>query len=64
MNLVIPLKANHKTSALKFALYLTNAQNQLELGKLTNVLVTEKTAMKDSFYTKYEKNDLMAKSKW
>lgn len=63
MNLVIPLKANHKTSALKFALYLTNAQNQLELGKLTNVLVTEKTAMKDSFYTKYEKNDLMAKSR-
>lgn len=63
MNLVIPVRAIHKDSALKFALYLTNAQNQLELGKLTNVLVTEKTAMKDDFYTKYNKNDLMAKSR-
>jgi putative chitobiose transport system substrate-binding protein len=63
MNLVIPVRASHKAAALKFALYLTNAKNQLELGKLTNVLVTEKTAMKAPFYTQYNSNDLMAKSR-
>ncbi len=44
MNFVIPLRAKHKDEALKFALFLTNDKNQLELAKLTNVLATnEKT---------------------
>ena len=32
MNFVIPQKAKHKQEALKFALFLTNEQNQLELA--------------------------------
>ena len=63
MNFVIPLKAKHKDEALKFALYLTNDKNQLELAKLTNVIATNKETLKDDFYTKYSKDDLMAKAR-
>lgn len=63
MNFVIPIRAKHKTEALKFALFLTNEKNQLELAKLTNVLAVNKTTLKNDFYTKYDKNDLMAKAR-
>lgn len=49
MNFVIPIRAKHKDSALKFALFLTNEKNQLELAKLTNVIATNKIALKDDF---------------
>ena len=39
-------KAKNKEIALKFALYLTNEENQLELGKLTNVLAVNKKSSK------------------
>lgn len=63
MNFVIPLRAKHKNEALKFALFLTNEQNQLELARLTNVLVVNQFALKNEFYTNYESNDLMAKAR-
>lgn len=63
MNLVIPLKAHKKEDALKFALFLTNEDNQLELARLTNVIATNKHALKDEFYNHYEKGDLMAKAR-
>lgn len=63
MNFVIPLKAKHKEDALKFALFLTNNENQLELAKLTNILAVNKSALQDEFYTKYDKNDLLAKAR-
>ena len=63
MNFVIPLRAKHKDQALAFALFLTNERNQLELAKLTNVLAVNKNTLKDEFYTKYDKNDLMAKAR-
>ena len=63
MNFVIPLKAKHKDEALKFALFLTNNKNQLELAKLTNVLAVNEETLKNNFYTKYESNDLMAKAR-
>ena len=50
MNFVIPLRAKHKKEALDFCLYLTNAQNQLELAKLTNVIATNSEALNDKFY--------------
>ncbi len=50
MNFVIPLRAKHKKEALDFCLYLTNAQNQLELAKLTNVIATNSEALSDKFY--------------
>lgn len=63
MNFVIPLRAKHKEEALKFALFLTNEKNQLELAKLTNIIATNKQALKDDFYTKYSDDDLMAKAR-
>lgn len=50
MNFVIPLRAKNKKEALDFCLFLTNAQNQLELAKITNVIATNSEALKDSFY--------------
>jgi len=63
MNFVIPLKSSHKEEALKFALFLTNYENQLELAKLTNILSVNKDVLKDDFYTKYKEDDLFAKSR-
>lgn len=63
MNFIIPLKAKHKEEALQFALFLTNADNQLELAKMTNVIATNNKALKNDFYTKYEPDDLMAKAR-
>lgn len=63
MNLVIPLKANKKDDALKFALFLTNEENQLKLAKLTNVLATNRHALGNAFYTEYNQDDLMAKAR-
>lgn len=63
MNFVIPLRAKHKDEALKFALFLTNDKNQLELAKLTNIIATNKQTLKDDFYTKYDDKDLMSKAR-
>ena len=63
MNFVIPLRAKHKDEALKFALFLTNNKNQLELAKLTNVLAVNKVTLNNDFYKKYDQNDLMAKAR-
>lgn len=63
MNFVIPLRAKHKAEALKFALFLTNEENQLELAKLTNVIATNKKALNDEFYTTYDDADLIAKAR-
>lgn len=63
MNFIIPLKAKHKDEALKFALFLTNSENQLELAKLTNIIATNNETLKDDFYNKYDETDLMAKAR-
>ena len=63
MNFVIPTRAKHKDEALKFALFLTNDKNQLELAKLTNVLAVNQKTLQNDFYTKYDNNDLMSKAR-
>lgn len=63
MNFVIPQRAKYKDEAVKFALFLTNDKNQLELAKLTNVIAVNKTTLNNEFYTKYKDNDLMAKAR-
>lgn len=60
MNFVIPIKSKKQKEALKFALFLTNKENQLELGKLTNVLATNKFTLSNAFYTNAQNNDLSA----
>lgn len=63
MNFVIPERAKHKNEAIKFALYLTNNKNQLELAKLTNVIAVNKETLNNEFYTTYSDDDLMAKAR-
>lgn len=63
MNFVIPLRASHKEEALKFALFLTNEENQLELAKLTNVIATNQKALNNKFYTEFDADDLTAKAR-
>ena len=61
MNLVIPLRAKHKEDALKFALYLTNFENQLEFAKLANILAVNQKTLEDDFYTTYD--DIMSQAR-
>ncbi len=63
MNFVIPQKAQYKNEALLFILFLTNEENQLELGKLTNVLAVNQKALQNDFYKKYDDDDLMSKAR-
>ena len=62
MNFVIPLRAKYKKEALDFCLYLTNAENQLELAKMTNVIATNNEALSDSFYNDYSTLESKARS--
>ncbi len=63
MNFIIPVKSKKQDAALKFALYLTNAENQLELAKLTNILATNKDALADKFYTTAAPEDIFAQAR-
>ena len=62
MNFVIPLRSKHKKEALDFCLYLTNAQNQLELAKMTNVIATNSEALNNAFYNDYSTLEAKARS--
>ncbi|HEY9737128.1 MAG TPA: sugar ABC transporter substrate-binding protein [Trichocoleus sp.] len=51
MNLVIPRSTDVPEAALKFALYVTNDENQLTFAKAANVLPSTVNALKDSYFT-------------
>ena len=61
MNFVIPKRAKMKKEALEFCLYLTNAQNQLELAKMTNIIATNSDALNDKFYN--DNFDIISKAR-
>ncbi len=63
MNFVIPKRAKNKDAALKFALFLTNEENQIALAKLTNIIATNEKALKNEYYNKYDEKDIMAKAR-
>ena len=62
MNFVIPLKARHKKEALDFCLFLTNAENQLELAKMTNIISTNTEVLNNNFYNNYSTLEAKARS--
>lgn len=62
MNFIIPLKSKNKENALRFALFINNEENQLELAKLTNILATNQKALNSNFYKNYG-NDLADKAR-
>ncbi|MEM1279986.1 MAG: sugar ABC transporter substrate-binding protein, partial [Cyanobacteria bacterium P01_H01_bin.152] len=51
MNLVIPRSTDTPEAALKFALYVTNDENQLSFAKAANVLPSTTQALADSYFT-------------
>ncbi|MGD1929750.1 MAG: ABC transporter substrate-binding protein [Leptolyngbyaceae cyanobacterium] len=51
MNLVIPRSTDAPEAALKFALYVTNDDNQLSFAKAANVLPSTAAALTDSYFT-------------
>lgn len=51
MNLVIPRNTDQPDAALKFALFVTNNDNQLAFAKAANVLPSTVAALKDSYFT-------------
>ena len=61
MNFVIPKRSKMKKEALDFCLYLTNAENQLELAKMTNIIATNSDSLKDRFYN--DSSDLTSKAR-
>ena len=61
MNFVIPKRAKMKKEALEFCLYLTNAENQLELARMTNIISTNSKALNDKFYN--DDSDLTSKAR-
>nr|WP_315871054.1 sugar ABC transporter substrate-binding protein [Trichocoleus desertorum] len=50
MNLVVPRDTKHPDAAVKFALYVTNNDNQLTFAKEANVLPSTVQALEDSYF--------------
>ena len=63
MNMIIPVKAKNKDGALKFALYFTNEENQIEFSKLTGVLPTNINSLKNSYFTHLNNDTLEEKAR-
>ena len=55
MNLIVPLKSKHPKEAVEFALYLTNAQNQLEFSKQAPVFPSQTAALNNPYFSKQSK---------
>ncbi|MBQ3642754.1 extracellular solute-binding protein [bacterium] len=63
MNFIIPKKSHAPKEALKFALFFTNEQNQLEFAKLTTVLPVNKFALDNTYFTQNIDNSLQSKAR-
>lgn len=50
-NVVVPSQTEHEEAAVQFALFLTNAENQLEFSKLTPILPSATEALEDPYFT-------------
>jgi putative chitobiose transport system substrate-binding protein len=56
MNLVIPRNTDQPDAALKFALFITNNDNQLAFAKTANTLPSNQEALKDSYFSQTASN--------
>ena len=63
MSLSVPAGARNKETALKFAFFLTNADNQLSFSKLVPILPVNKKALENDFFLKADENDLEAQAR-
>lgn len=62
MNVVVPKASKHTEEAVKFAVFVTNAENQTSFAKLANTLPSTKASIKDPFFTESD-NTLEAQAK-
>ncbi|MGZ7445863.1 ABC transporter substrate-binding protein [Paenibacillus sp. TH7-28] len=62
MNVVVPEASKHAEEAVKFAVFVTNAENQTSFAKLANTLPSTKASIKDPFFTESD-NTLEAQAK-
>lgn len=62
MNLVVPKASRHKKESYDFALFLTNAANQLEFCKLVPLLPTIKDAAESDIFEKLYSDPLIVKA--
>ncbi|WP_235728232.1 ABC transporter substrate-binding protein [Metabacillus indicus] len=56
MNLVVPKQSEHQDAAVKFSVFLTNAENQIEFDKLTTILPSVESALEDPYFTELPEN--------
>ncbi|TCT21750.1 carbohydrate ABC transporter substrate-binding protein (CUT1 family) [Melghiribacillus thermohalophilus] len=56
MNLVVPKQSNHQEEAVKFALFITNAENQIEFDKIVPILPSIESALDDPFFNELPEN--------
>jgi putative chitobiose transport system substrate-binding protein len=52
MNVVVPKDTEQPEAAVKFALFLTNPQNQLSFAKAANVLPSTTASLQDTYFSK------------
>ena len=63
MNFVIPKKSKNPENALKFALYFTNKQNQLDFAKMTTILPVNKETLDDEYFKTEKKGDIQSEAR-
>ncbi len=56
MNLVIPKDTDQPDASLKFALFVTNNENQLAFAKAANVLPSTQAALRDPYFSQLPEN--------
>lgn len=56
MNVAVPTTSQNQELAVKFALYLTNAENQLAFTKVENLLPSTVTSSRDRYFTEAAKD--------
>ncbi len=50
MNLVVPKQSEHQEEAVKFSLFMTNAENQVEFDKIVPILPSIESALEDPYF--------------
>ncbi|MFZ3588974.1 ABC transporter substrate-binding protein [Bacillus sp. DJP31] len=51
MNLVVPTQSEHQDAAVKFSIFLTNAENQVKFDKIVPILPSIESALDDPYFT-------------
>jgi putative chitobiose transport system substrate-binding protein len=63
MNLVIPKDTDKPDEALKFALFVTNADNQLAFAQQANVLPSTKASLADPYFSQADQSNAIEKAR-